>query len=85
MRDIQLPSKYWKKADEPTIDASLRTSSSKNDSSLGTKTYMNISKFGKIYPLLIIMIITRPSKRIRQIVHEMRTIRTSEPWNLSWK
>ncbi len=47
------------------MDAPLRISSSKNDSSLGIKTYMNISKFSKIYPLLTIMTITRPLKRIR--------------------
>ncbi len=67
------------------MDAPLGASSSKNDSSSGTKTYTNISKFGKIYPLLTIMTITKPSKRIRWIARKMRAIRMSEPWNLSRK
>ncbi len=64
------------------MDAPSGASSSKNDGSSGTKTYMNISKFGKIYLLLTIMTITRPSKRI---ACEMRAIRTSEPRNLLQK
>ena len=67
------------------MDTSLGASSSKNDGSLGTKTYTNISKFGKIYPLLTIMTIIRPLKRIRRIVREMRAIRTSESRNLPRK
>ena len=66
-------------ADNPTTDALSEASSSKNNSSLGTKAYINISKFGKIYPLLTIMTITKPSKRIRQIAHEICAIKTSKP------
>ncbi len=67
------------------MDVLSGVSSSKNDSSSGIKTYTNISKFGKIYLLLTIMIITRPSKRIRRIAREMCAIRTSESQNLSRK
>ena len=61
------------------MDVPSGASLSKNDGLSSTKTYTNISKFGKIYPLLTIMTITRLSKKIRQIAHEMHAIRTSEP------
>ncbi len=67
------------------MNAPSGASLSKNDGSLGIKTYTNISKFDKIYLLLTIMTITRLSKRIRWIACEMHIIRTSESWNLSRK
>ena len=49
------------------MDAPSGASSSKNDSSSDTKTYTNISKFGKIYPLLTLWLLPDFQKELDEL------------------